>query len=222
MTGITLRCSYNGIAKCLPKKQPILVVREFLNFEKQSRLELFQSLEGMKEGKFQFPVILETSDFLWVHDQPVTKSFDSFRPYIMKEITRDEGREEMVNKYKMWTEEEFDKIFEALGGHTGSYQLLWSVMKERELNLDNCIQYVKKMSYNHLFVCIGHVNNTRSLVSFLCKLKLNNYEIDANIMSECVSHLIRCNFLFLGLDKVLYPQKCLLQHAFESYITNSM
>ena len=72
----------------------------------------------------------------------------------MKEITRDEGREEMVNKYKMWTEEEFDKIFEALGGHTGSYQVLWSVMKERELNLDNCIQYVKKMSYNHLFVCI--------------------------------------------------------------------
>ena len=120
----------------------------------------------MKEGQFEFPMILETSDFFWVHDQSVMKSSLSFRSYFMKEMTCDEEREEMVNKYKMWTQQEFDKVFEAVGGHTGSYQLLWSVMKGRKLNLDESIQYAKEKSYDHLFVCIRGMNNIESLESF--------------------------------------------------------
>ena len=129
-----------------------------MNFEEKSRLELFRSLEGMKEGKFKFPVILETSDFLWVLHQSVIKSSNSFCSYTMKEMTRDEGREELVNKYKMWTQEEFDKVFEALGGHTGSYQMLRSAMMLNNLNLEG-IQRVKDMSYNHLFICMRGIDD---------------------------------------------------------------
>ena len=32
----TLCCSYNGIAECLPNNQPIVIVREIVNFEEQS------------------------------------------------------------------------------------------------------------------------------------------------------------------------------------------
>ena len=155
-----------------------------MNFEEQSRLHLFYPLEGLKEGQFKFPVILETSDFFWVHDQSVMKSSLSFRSYFMKEMTHDEGREEMVNKYKMWTQQEFDKVFEAVGSHTGSYQLLWSVMKGRKLNLDESIQYVKEKSYDHLFVCIRGMNNIEFLESFLCTLKLNNYELEPPITTR--------------------------------------
>ena len=216
----TLRCSYNGIAKCLPNKEPILIVREFLNFEEKSRLELFQSLEGMKEGKFKFPMILETSDFLWVLHQSVIKLSHSFCSYTMKEMTRDEGREELVNKYKMWTQEEFDKVFEALGGHTGSYQMLRSAMMLNNLNLDEGIQRVKDMSYNHLFICMRGIDDTEIFKLFLCKLKANNYEQHFEKIPDYVSHLIRCNLLFLKEKNVVSPQKHLLQHAIESYITD--
>lgn len=215
----TLRCSYNGITQCLPENQPILIIREFVNFEEQSRLDLFRSLEGLKQGKFEFPVILETSDFLWIRDQSVIKSSQSFQPHFMKEMTYEKGKEETVEGYKLWTLEEFDKVYEALGGHTGSYQLLWSVMKGRGYNLDESIKFVKMMSYSHLYFCVNVLDDQESVESFLCILKLNDYELMMKERPKVVSNLMKENILFMDMDGTIYPQTRPLKQAIETYIT---
>lgn len=120
----------------------------------------FPIIGGYERRKVQVPRDTRNFGLLWVLHQSVIKSSDSFCSYTMKEMTRDEGREELVNKYKMWTQEEFDKVFEALGDHSGSYQMLRSAMMLNNLNLDEGIQRVKDMSYNHLFICMRGIDDT--------------------------------------------------------------
>ena len=116
----TLCCTLNAISNCIPEHRPILIVCDFDNFLEDSLESLFKALEPMKQEQLSFPIILETSDFLWVHQRSFRKSSDSFLPYRLREMTFEDGRHELVDKYKMWKPEEYDKIYKEIGGHTGS------------------------------------------------------------------------------------------------------
>ena len=77
----------------------------------------------MKENKLLYPSILETSDFTWYDESPVVKSSLSFQAHLLEEMTFDEGKKELVDKYKVWNLTEFATIYEALGGHRGSFSV---------------------------------------------------------------------------------------------------
>ena len=45
-----------------------------------------------------------------------------------REITFSKGEKELVHVYKLWTLEEYTRVYEALGGHTGYCALLWRMI----------------------------------------------------------------------------------------------
>ena len=68
----TLICYMNCIACAAPKNRTILIIREITNLERQSLHECLRSMEKLKEHRVAFPIVLETSNFLWF-DLPSVK-----------------------------------------------------------------------------------------------------------------------------------------------------
>ena len=67
-------------------------------------------MENYKEDQVNFPMILETSEFLWFEVPSVKKSHSSYEPYLMREISFNEGIQEMVERLKMLNIDEFKKF----------------------------------------------------------------------------------------------------------------
>ena len=63
----------NCIACAAPKNRTILIIREITNLERQSLHECLRSMEKLKEHRVAFPIVLETSNFLWF-DLPSVKN----------------------------------------------------------------------------------------------------------------------------------------------------
>ena len=82
---------------------------------------------------------------MWLGESPVINSSNSFKSYYMylEEMTFLEGENEVVSRCELWTLEEFAKIYEALGGHTGSYARLWQTMYLMNSTLDKGIHLLK-------------------------------------------------------------------------------
>lgn len=217
----TLCCTCNGIAMCMPEQQPILIIRDFDNFHEESLNGLLRSLESMKEKQIMFPVILETSNFFWLNKKPVVKSSMSFQWYFLNEMSFFEGVDHVVNQYKMWKFHEFVKIYDALGGHTGSYAELWDEVKSLH-TVDEAIDMLRDRAYSDLLSCTIHVRSKELLDGiklFLCELQKKRYKMKVEDVLEnppC-SYLISCNILFAKNDLV-YPQNRLLEHGINVYL----
>ena len=70
-------------------------------------------------------MFLETSDFLWVHEASVQKSSFSFEAFYVEEMTFNEGKADLVDKYQLFTLEEYQEMYDAVGGHCGSYLVIY-------------------------------------------------------------------------------------------------
>ena len=82
--------------------------------------ECLKPMERCKDGRVIFPII-KTSDFLGFETPGVHKSRSSYEPSVEQEISFEEGRDELVTKIKMYTVEDFTKIYKVIGGYIGSY-----------------------------------------------------------------------------------------------------
>lgn len=120
----TLTCYMNCISQTRPENRTILIIREIINFEEYTLFECLKAMEKFKEGGMFFPIILETSNFLWFKVPAIRKSRSSFEPYLVNEMTVEEGKE-VVERIKMFNQSEFDLIYDVIGGHPGSYARLW-------------------------------------------------------------------------------------------------
>ena len=83
--------------------------------------ETLKALEHYKEDRVLFPTVLETSDFLWFQTPGVRKSRSSYWPYVIKKMDYEEGKHELVTKWKVFTLEQYKKIYDVIGGHVGSH-----------------------------------------------------------------------------------------------------
>lgn len=93
----------NFVAREKTNVRPILIIRELINLERNTLDECFRAMEKTKEGGILFPIILETSDTLWFEVPAVKRSQMSFKPYFMQEMICGEGKEEFVDKMKIWS-----------------------------------------------------------------------------------------------------------------------
>ena len=122
----------------------------------------------------------------------------------------------------MWTLEEFETIYAALGGHAGSYASLWSAVHLRNMNIEEAIRSLKDRAYERLFVCLRDVPSDAETVEiFFCTMSSSHYVIhhkDNN--SDLIHHLASCNLLFIKANNVVYPQNQLLEHAISRYLNN--
>ena len=210
-----LSCSANAISKCAPEHRPILIVRELTNLNSESLNAFLRSLEQMKQGDIHYPVFAESSDFLWAHQSPVIKSSDSFIVYHIHEITREEGLSELVHRLNVWTEEEYNEIYGAIGGHLGSYRLLYDYNKIQKYSLDESIGHLKRRAYDQVLATTGEGNRT-AIENWILSLKQKNYNMTVAEIPKDILVLFERNVLFRD-SKYVYPQNKLMEHAIDDY-----
>uniref|UniRef100_A0A0G4HRX4 Uncharacterized protein n=1 Tax=Chromera velia CCMP2878 TaxID=1169474 RepID=A0A0G4HRX4_9ALVE len=137
------------VLESLHKKKlcrPILMIQEAQNLAseegKEFALELFNALlasfKSQKQGNSNVPVIFETFEFLWAKLLEVmVASEQSFEGYEVKEWWKNEGRKVLVPN--IFTEEEFQKVWDLVGGHAGELFELHRLLR-RGATLDEAIQ----------------------------------------------------------------------------------
>ena len=210
-------CACNALSKCLPSNRTIVVIREIANLNDNALNELLRSLEQMKEGEFIYPIFIETSDFQWAFESPVLSSHGSFIYLRIPEMSYDDAKKDLVDKFKTWNETELFKIYDTLGGHLGSYQHLFVLHKSFKKSLEDSIVELKNRAFAQLREAIEVIENKSCLNEWLIKLKSNNYFMDVKEKPNCIKALFSYNILFLDAKHV-YPQKRLMRHAIEGYI----
>jgi hypothetical protein len=106
-------------------KPPIVIIREIQHLEhltdapelgRQVFSRLFEYFEPYKQGQRHIPVIIETSDFLWVRMKQILSSQESFLATQMGPWQREEAEEWLVRctlegqPAPVFTPEEFNKV----------------------------------------------------------------------------------------------------------------
>ena len=214
-----LMCFLNYVAQ--HHIRPILIIREVINLDGATMYECFKAMERTKEGGIQFPIIFETSDNLWYQVPAMKKSRMSFHPYYIKEMSFEEGKVELVERLQIWSLDEYENIYDKIGGHCGSYSLLWLYAKLGGDTIEEGLKIMQKREMIHLHDCLiqgGKENLSISdIIATLQALKLNNFMLTALDINPTVTYLIDCNILFYdGVN--IFPQKRLLLNVIDEFL----
>ena len=212
-----LVCSLNALTHCAPRSHPILMIREFSALESKSRTLFLKALESMKQGNVHFPVYIEASDFMWVADEPVIKSSDSFFSYYVVPMTYEEGFTELVQRYNIWTEAEYTTVYEAVGGHLGSLNTLYQAHKLQHFKLQAAIEHMDESAMRQLIASLDVTSNRSEAEAFLSQLsRSSNFLVEIKTASLAINTLLDRNILFRRGSKV-YPQNRMMERAIASY-----
>ena len=87
----------------------------------------------------------------------------------------EEGKHELVTKWKMFTLEQYKKVYDVIGGHFGSYTTLWVLMKHYDMNLNKSLDILIEHSSMHLLSCVIDYPNKSKIVTSLKIFKENGY-----------------------------------------------
>lgn len=79
-----------------------------------------------QKREFLFPVIIKTLDFYRFNTSSVSKSPSSFKYFEIQDLNATYAKKMFVNDYRLWTEAEFDEIYEMVGRHVGLYYQLYA------------------------------------------------------------------------------------------------
>lgn len=217
----TLQCSLNAIDKCEPERKPILVIREISNLDDDAKKECFAAVEKMKEDMMHFPVILESAYFSWLDASSVYKSRLSFCPYYVEEMSYSEISAEVVNIHKLWSAEEFKKIYDTIGGHIGSYSRLYMYQTYYNMSVNDSLARMKREAIAHVTDSLNKVGNVSDAISLFSGLKTANYSLSVVIMTDAINTLTNCNVLFYSPFKMtVFPQNKLLETAITVVLEN--
>lgn len=215
--------NYNVLAACDPDHRPILIVREVQNLGSDASDSLFSSLEKMKQGKFNFPVILETSDFMWYNGAAFTRSFLSFNAVYLADMAERDVHADVVGKLGIWTDGEFLRVWEAVGGHGGSLAYLYRLQKREGLDLAAAIQTLDDMHGwvigSALDQCSSHRNECKG---WLQRLRDENYTLAVEVVPHSILALFTSNVLFMKRNSagfsVIFPQSRMLTRAIARFL----
>ena len=218
----SLQCNLNAVHKCEPGRKPIVIIREIDNFNSEPLQQCLTSMERMKEGLLQYPVILETSYFSWLKASSVYKSRLSFCPYYVEEMTQSELMTELVNKRQLWSAREFEVVYEALGGHMGSYSRLYMYQTYHNLTIQEGILKMRKEAIAHVCDCLNNAGNFSEAMSFLSTLKVANFTLRTLFVSNTIEAFIKCNIVFYNPSEMMvYPHYRLLHSAITTVLNEN-
>ena len=160
----TIFCSLDAIKKC-HSMAPILFIRDIKRFEPDHLHEFFGHLHQVKE-KFSiitFPVILETSDNLWMSEAYTDTSNSAFAFYYLPSMSYVEGKEEMVVKYPLFDNKTYDNLYLQFGGHVRFYVKMWEATNRRR-SYDRLIQE-SKIIFNTCMMKIREQNIQNEVIN---------------------------------------------------------
>ena len=138
--------------------RPILIIREAQqlidNTVSEGTMEvaksLFKCFEQYKLGEKRLAVIMESSEDLWGKlSGYVSLSPESFEELLVKQWSKEEGYEELVNRLQVFTSDEYAKLWDAVGGHAGQLFNLYEDLRIG-LTLDEAIDKRNHIGINRL------------------------------------------------------------------------
>lgn len=161
-----LICACSVISRCIPGQQPILIVRHYPT-DSNSTMALFELL---RKGIGLFPIIVEAPDFQWKLTPSVVKSSESFINFHLEHMTSEEGKAQLVDKHSLWTMFEYEKAYDAVGGHMASLRLLFDYHKVLDMTLDKAITKMREDAYNKVADALSKVTYPDVILNMMFKL----------------------------------------------------
>ena len=221
----TTFCCLNAIKSC-SSHRPILIIRDVKNLQHSRLHKLFSILENRKDStSVKFPVIIETSDNLWVkkrHSDTAKMPFDFF---YLKPMSDVDGLKELVHKHMLFNENDYKNLYKQwFGGHIRFYLDYWVHLKKGESHdfimhrlQTNAIQVIDSCA-----IPISDPELRNQTMSLLSLLKNNDFAVEMKWFFnmpyyEAVKYLIQCNLLYYYGDKSrkLIVQNLMLEVAIE-------
>ena len=147
--------------------------------------------------------------------------------YVIKEMDYEEGKHELVTKWKIFTLEQYKKVYDVIGGHFGSYTTLWALMTHYDMDFNKSLDMLIEHSNMHLLSCLREYPNKSEIVTSLKHFKENGYiyKLTKSFQSsgamedpsKPMEFLIQCNILFCDGSTVV-PQKKLIRNLMDSLV----
>ena len=221
--------SFNAILEFLdiltlqrPDLAPIVILREiqFLNRMgengKEALREILDTLEKQKQKSRFVPVIIETSDYLWINTTNLLRSKESFRPEYVGLMNKDALKAELVDELKVFNAGEWEKVWLAAGGHPGSIDTIFSSKLSK--GIDEAIANTQGYSYQ---IVAGRINNSErkaEVVQVLRTLYGQNWKLWQTSLSAAVKELLECNILLWREEGCIEPQNEMVKHAIQQFL----
>ena len=157
-----LTCACKVISKCFPNHQPILIVRHYpWNNESNT---LFRIL---RDGMGTYPMIIEASDFRWETTSAVMSSKEYFIRFHLEDMSFEEGKNQLVDKYHVWSLAEYEKVYNTTGGHMASLRLLYDYHKLLNMSLDKAISELNEQAFNRIVDAFNEINRTKDILGIM-------------------------------------------------------
>ena len=173
-------CCLNSIKHCT-SYWPILIVRDVKNLQPQRLHNFFSILESRKESdKIDFPVIVETSDNLWISEMQSDLAKMAFEFYYLNPMSYNDGKKELVDKLSLFNESLYKNLYnEWFGGHMRFYLQYWISIR-KGMSHNQIINYLLNEADQVLQACTATVNKEElqnEILSLLKLLQKNNFAI---------------------------------------------
>ena len=227
----TIFCCLNAIKGC-DSMGPILFIRDVKNLQSGQLHELLEGLHKVKESEntknniilensnekvmtLTFPVIIETSDNLWMREAFCDTSNSAFLFYYLQPMQYDEGRQYMVKRYGLFDAKTYDKLYSLFGGHIRFYTVFWEKRNKSSALYDDIINIFETESKLTLNVCLMKMRKEdmqKETLSLFQQLINNNFTVQRLWLSPTVEKLIACNLLFFNaINGILSVQNPFLE-----------
>jgi len=217
-------------------KPPIVIIREIQRLDdlnddpelgRRVFERLFQYFEPRKQRESRVPVILESSDFLWSRMKELLSSKESFRPLVMPPLERADAEEWLVKQTldgqtaPVFTEDEFEKVWNVTGGHAGSIYSLHSYLIDGN-TLDKAIISIclENDGIVRDLIWKGDVQKRKDRITFLFKLRENGYKFKPSLgldQDPEALYFTQRNILFFD-GKIATSQNVGYQQAIERFL----
>jgi len=162
---------------------------------------------------------------LWTRAQLKLSNL-SFQPFLLRPFSQDVAKQWLVEKTPrgfdgpVFTEEEFNLVWNMIGGHQGSIYAL----HERLLSGSHLEQVLQDYQSQHngkvSWLVTAEVEHTKARENFLLRLFRNCFSLPLKNVDEdpVAKYFVENNILFVVADTVS-PQNLSYQHAIRHYVT---
>ncbi|RDD42159.1 hypothetical protein TrispH2_006436 [Trichoplax sp. H2] len=234
-----LRILLNSITTVRPEISPVLIVDlQALDYQIDQRWRQdFHSLMNKNYlGQNNFvPVIVEVSFHFWASERHHLHSIESVASLLLDEMEVENARQDVVYNYKLWNEGEFERIWDTIGGHAGSWIALFSKYQQLktnhdintalqlaidEISWDACMQLMSAMTHaeqDHQLKLVGQGQKLhqaiRTYLDCLVRQPRQNQNCQDGHGNAIAQYLLSHHILYIDSQFQIKVQNKILQRA---------
>ena len=177
---------------------------------------LQQIMEAVSQHEFQVnlvPIIAVSTNTMWLYMSTSIPHFKSlFLPYEVQQLKEQEARHLLVNKMHAWSKQEFDFLWESVGGYYGSLSLVYKYQRTFNETVEEAV--TRQMDYQ--FDTLSNVvhswkggSENMPPQELLEIVKQNNYHYSIASASRSVTaaanYLLKWNIMYIDSSLHLQP-----------------